>query len=98
MDRKNSIYLYYRVDRVGVSVADTEATDTPCVGVKKIIFIAPSSGTGESTFFPVSITTTIIMMKRKKLIIIPVAAIVFVRSSIYKVYHVPCSEFLVLRS
>ena len=51
------------------------------VGDINIIFIAPSSGTGDKTFFPVK-TTAIITTMRKNPMMIPVAATVFVRSSI----------------
>ncbi len=52
------------------------------VGVKKIILIAPSSGTGESTFFPVKRITIMIITKRKIVTMMPVAATVLVLSSI----------------
>ena len=75
----------YRDFAVGVrvTVADGEAVDRG-VGDKKIILIVPSSGTGDSTFLPVSKTMIMTMMKKIP-IIIPVAATVFVRSSIHKV-------------
>jgi len=52
------------------------------VGVRKIILIAPSSGTGDITFLLVRSIPTIIMMMRKIPKMILVAATVFVRSSI----------------
>lgn len=67
---------------VGVTVIVAEGvTKLIGVGVKKMILIAPSSGTGESTFFPVSMMPMIIMIKKKPMMI-PEAATVFVLSSI----------------
>jgi len=74
---------------VGVTVlfADGDAALNG-VGVRKIIFIAPSSGTGDSTFLPVNNIPTMMRIIRKNPNTIPVAATVLVRSSINKVYHV----------
>jgi len=52
------------------------------VGVKKMILIPPSSGTGESTFLLVRIREMMIMTMRKNPMMMLVAATVFVRSSI----------------
>ena len=52
------------------------------VEVKKIILMAPSSGTGDNTFLPVRRMPTTIIMMRKKPKMILVAATVLVRSSI----------------
>lgn len=66
-------------------VAEGEAVLTG-VGVKNIILIAPSSGTGDNTFFPPKTTPTTIITTRKNPMIILIAATVLVRSSIYPNY------------
>jgi len=68
-------------DGVTERVDEGEAIDAG-VGVKKMILIPPSSGTGESTFLLVRIRETMIMTMRKNPMMMLVAATVLVRSSI----------------
>lgn len=57
------------------------------VGVKKIIFIAPSSGTGDVTFLPVRRIEITMITRRSIPMMMPVAATVLVRSSIPLQYY-----------
>jgi hypothetical protein len=62
-------------------------------GDTKIILIALSSGTGESTFFPDIKTPTMIDTNTSKPIMTVMAASVRLRSSIHQVYHFISSFF-----